>query len=432
MFRLKNKVIQNASWIIACRVIQALLGFVIFILMARYLGPSNYGLINYAASVVAFVIPVMQLGLNNILVQEIVNEPEREGEILGTALCMSFVSSLLCMAGVISFALIANRGETDTIIVMALYSTLLVCQSFELIQYWFQAKLLSKYTSVAMLAAYFVMSAYRIYLLVTGKSVFWFAVSSTLDYFIMAAAYLLTYKRLGQQPLKVSWEIASRLFGKGKYYILSNMMMTVFAQTDNIMLKFMGNSAATGYYSAAITCAGLTDFVFAAIIDSARPSILESKKSSREAYEHNLSRLYAVIIYLSLFQCLFMTLLAKPIVGILFGSEYEPSVMALQIVVWYNIFSYMGAVRNIWMLSEGKQSHLWKINLAGAFANVALNLVLIPPYGIYGAAVASLITQFFTNVVVSCILKPTRGNNRLMLRGTDPRLLVEILRDAMK
>lgn len=432
MFQLKNKVIKNASWIIVCRVIQSLLGFVISMLTARYLGPSNYGLINYAASVVAFVIPIMQLGLNNILVQEIVNAPEEEGEILGTALCMSFLSSLLCTMGTISFAMIANRGESDTILVVALYSILLVCQSFELIQYWFQAKLLSKYTSITMLAAYLVVSAYRIYLLATSKSVFWFAVSNAFDYFIIAVAYLLIYRKVGRQPLKVSRAMMPRLFSKGKYYILSNMMMAIFAQTDTIMLKFMGNSAAIGYYSAAITCAGLTSFVFAAIIDSARPSIFEAKKVSQESYEHDLSRLYSVIIYLSLLQSLFMTLFAKPIIGILYGGEYQPSILALQIVVWYTTFSYMGSVRNIWLLSEGKQNHLWKINLAGASANVVLNFALIPFYGIYGAAVASLITQFFTNVIVSFLFKPIQGNNKLMLAGIHPKRLMEVIRKVVK
>ena len=73
-----NKVAKNASWIIGCRIGQAILSLVINMLTARYLGPSNYGLITYAASLVAFVLPIAQLGFNNILVQEIVNDPENE------------------------------------------------------------------------------------------------------------------------------------------------------------------------------------------------------------------------------------------------------------------------------------------------------------------------------------------------------------------
>ena len=95
-----NKIAKNATWIIACKIVQSLLALVINMLTARYLGPSNYGLITYAASLVAFVVPLMQLGLTNILVQELVNRPEEEGKVIGTSTILSLVSSLACIAGV--------------------------------------------------------------------------------------------------------------------------------------------------------------------------------------------------------------------------------------------------------------------------------------------------------------------------------------------
>ena len=155
----ENQLINNAKWIIACKVVQSLIQLVVGMLSARYLGPSNYGLISYASSVVAFVIPVMQLGLQFTLVQEYVDNPEKEGQIAGTALAMNLLSAMACMVGVTSFAMIVNRGETDTIIVCALYSTSLFFQGIEMLQYWFQAKLLSKYSSLAMLCSYLVVSA---------------------------------------------------------------------------------------------------------------------------------------------------------------------------------------------------------------------------------------------------------------------------------
>ena len=122
---IKNKIFKNASWIIGCRILQAIFSLVITMLTARILGPDNYGLINYAASIVAFVLPIMQLGLNSILVMELVNSPNDEGEILGSSITMSVCSAFLSIAGVISFAFVANRNETETIIVCALYSILL-------------------------------------------------------------------------------------------------------------------------------------------------------------------------------------------------------------------------------------------------------------------------------------------------------------------
>ena len=416
----KNRVLKNASWIIGIQVVKSLLGLVISMLTARFLGPSNFGLINYAASIVAFVSPIMYLGLTGVLVQEIVNRPENEGKILGTAISLSFFSSLLCIGGVVAFVSIANRGERDTIIVCALYSILLIFQSLEMIVYWFQAKLLSKYSSLVSLIAYLIVSAYKIFLLAAKKSIYWFAVSNALDYMIIAVCLLIVYRKLGGQRLRFSFADAKRMLSKSRYYIISNMMITIFAQTDRIMLKLMIDDAATGYYSAAVTCAGMTGFIFSAIIDSFRPMIFDNKKTDERQYENNICRLYSIIIYLSLLQSVVITVFSKLIIHILYGSAYDPSINALRLIVWYTTFSYLGSVRNIWILAEDKQKYLWIINLSGAAANVLLNYFLIPVMGIMGAALASLITQIFTNVIIGFIIKPIRYNNTLMFRALNP------------
>lgn len=422
-----RKVVKNATWIIACKIVQSLLNLVVTMLTARYLGPSGYGLINYASSVVAFVSPIMQLGLNSVLVQEIVNHPEEEGKTLGSSLAASLLSSTFCIVGVVAFVSIANAGERTTLIVCALYSIQLIFSALELVQYWFQAKLKSKYTSLVMLAAYVVVSAYRIFLLVGGMSIYWFAVSQAVDYAVIAVALLCIYKKMGTQKLAFSWTVLKRVLKKSRYYIVSNLMIVIFAQTDRIMLKLMIDDAATGYYSAAVTCAGLTGFVFTAIIDSARPSIFENKKRG-VGFERSVTALYSVVIYLSLLQSLFISLFSPLIVKILYGSDYAQTVDVLRVVVWYTTFAYLGSVRNVWILAEGKEKYLWILNLSGALLNVALNAVLIPVWGVMGAAVASLITQVFTNVALNFIVWPMRRTNVLMLKALDPRLLIGMAR----
>lgn len=427
-----KRVIKNAGWLIGIQLIKSLLGMVISMLTARFLGPSNFGLINYAASIVSFVTPIMYLGLTGVLVQEIVNNPEEEGEILGTSIFMSLISSVLCISGVIVFSVLANSGEKDTIIVCALYSILLIFQSLEMIVYWFQAKLLSKYSSIVSLVAYIIVSGYKIYLLATHKSIYWFAVSNALDYMIIAVGAYIVYKKLGGADLKFDFRLAKRLFSKSRYYIVSNMMIAIFAQTDRIMLKLMIDDAATGYYSAAVACAGMTGFVFAAIIDSFRPMIFDDKKSNEKQYEKDMCRLYGIIVYLSLFQSAGITIFSGLIIKILYGAAYSSSINVLKLVVWYTTFSYLGSVRNIWILAENKQKYLWIINLSGALTNVLLNYILIPIMGVMGAALASLITQIFTNIIIGFIMKPIRHSNTLMLRSLNPKEMVSAVKFLLK
>jgi O-antigen/teichoic acid export membrane protein len=214
---------------------------------------------------------------------------------------------------------------------------------------------------------------------------------------------------------------------KSKFYIISGLMVTIFQNTDHVMLKLMLGQAENGYYTTAVTCAGLTTFVFAAIVDSARPAVLASRKESVQKFEHNMSRTYCVMIWLALAQSVAFTLLASPIVRILYGDEYLSAIPVLRVVVWYTSFSCMGSVRNIWILAEGKQSVLWIINLIGALMNVVLNFLLIPAWGTIGAAAASVFTQLFTNFVVGFLIPSIRDNNRLLLRGLNPKLLAEFL-----
>lgn len=427
-----NKVAKNATWIIACRIVQAVLALIINMLTARYLGPSNFGLITYAASLVAFVVPLMNLGFSSTLVQEVVNYPEREGKTMGTSIFLSLCSSLCCIIGLAAFVCIANHDEPVTILVCLLYSFVLFFQALDLMQYWFQAKYLSKYTSIVSLCAYAIVSAYKIFLLVTAKSVYWFAVSNAFDYALISISIIVIYMKLGGQKLSFSFALGKEMFSRSKHYILSAMMVTVFAQTDKIMIKLMINEAETGYYGAAVACAGMTSFVFTAIIDSFRPYVFEGQKIGDKAYQYRLTMLYSIIIYSSLAQSAFMTVFAGLIIRVLYGSAYLPAVSALRIVVWYTTFAYLGAVRNIWILANNLQKYLWKINLLGACANIALNAILIPVLGINGAAIASLVTQFFTNVLVGYIIKPIRPNNDIMLQGVKPSILYDAVKKVIR
>lgn len=427
---MKNRVLNNAGWIIGCKIVQSLINLVIGIITARYLGPSNYGIISYVASVVAFALPIMQLGLRQTLVKEFVHSPDQEGRILGTALVINVISSFFCVIGSVSFVALVNAGERETILVCALYSLSLIFQATEMTQYWFQAKLLSKYPSIASLGAYIVVALYKVYLLVTGKSVVWFALSNVLDYFLISIILMVIYQKIGKQRLSVDWRLGREMLSRSKYYILPSLMVMIFQHTDRIMIKLMMGETETGFYSAALTCVGVSGFVFSAVIDSARPVILELKKTKPELYEKRMIQLYSVITCISLAQSLAMTVLSKPIIHVLYGDQYAPAAGILCVAVWYITFSEYGSVRNIWILAEGEQKYLLWINASGALANVALNLIMIPIWGGIGAAIASLITQFFTNVIIGFIMKPIRRNNYLLLKSLNPKVLIGMLREV--
>lgn len=412
---------------IVSKLLQAIFAFIISLLTARYLGPSNFGLINYASSIVAFVFPIAQLGLNNTLVQDFTRNPEKEGQILGTSICMSTLSALLCMGGVISFAAIANMGNRETVLVVAIYSLNLLFQVLDLSQYWFQAKLLSKYPSIASLAAYVIVSLYKLFLLITKKNIYWFAASHALDYFMIAILLMVLYRKLGGQKLSCNLACGKRMLNKSKHYIISGLMVAIFSQTDKIMLNSMVGEASTGYYSAAVAIASVSAFVYTAIIDSFRPVIFAAQ-GNEERFRLSLKRVYCIVIWLSLLQSIVMTLFSDVFVYVLYGAEYAASSNILRIVVWFITFSYVGCIRNIWILAKNKHNLLWIINALGAAFNVALNWILIPYLGAIGASIASVFTQMFTNFILGFLLPPIREHNRILMQSLNPKIIFEMIK----
>lgn len=427
-----KKIASNAKWIIACKIVQSLLQLLIGMLSARYLGPANYGLMNYAKSVVSFAVPVTQLGLNATLVRELIDMPDREGEVLGTSLVISFISSLACVASVWMFTSVVNYGEAQTILVCVLYSVSLMFQAIELTQYWFQSKLESKYPSMMMLVSYVVVSAYKIFLLIAKKNIYWFAVVYSIEFGIIGLSLLGIYTYQKNQKLCFSVGMAKYLISRSYPYIFSSLMVTLFQNTDHVMLKMISGDAENGLYSAAITCSSVAAFVYAAIVDSMRPAILTSKKMKSDEYGQGISTLYCIIIYMALAQGVVFTLFAKQIIMILYGMDYIKTVPVLQALVWYISFANMGRIRNIWILAEGKQHLLWKINLLGALANIAVNAVLIPIWGALGAALASLMTQMFVNFFLGFMVKQLHEINRFMLRGLNPKYLCNLVKKYLK
>lgn len=413
---IKNKTVRNAGYLIVGKVVQMLFGLIVGLLTARYLGPSNYGLINYANAYIGFFAALCTLGINNVLVKEFVDHPGEEGKVIGTTLGLRAVSSILCSVTIIVISSILDAGEPTTILIVALSSVGMVFHIVETFNYWFQSRLESKVTAISTLIAYLVSAAYKIYLLATGKPVTYFALATSLDYLCLGILLYVQYRKHKGGKLCFSWQYGKRLFAKSRHFILSGMMISIYGQTDKLMLKQMISEAEIGYYATAVSLCGMWCFILSAIIDSVYPSIMEAAKAeNEELFRRRNVQLYAIVFYISVFVSICFTLLGEVAISILYGEAYLPAAMPLRIITWYTAFSYLGVARNAWVVAKERQKYLFSIYAASALANVILNYMLIPSMGAIGAAVASLVAQVFTTLVVPFFIKDMKENSMMIL-----------------
>lgn len=413
----KSKTLSNIGWILFGRLTYMILNFIVSLLSARYLGPSNYGLIGYAASYTTFFASICNLGINSIITKEFIDKPKEEGKIIGTSLVLKFISSLLSLITITGISFVVDYGEPITVWVVFLYSISIIFQIFETFKFWFQSKLESKYSEIAVTIAYIVMSIYKIILLATDKSVKWFAVSNSLEYLVVAALLVYIYNKKNGKKLIFSMEYAKNILKKSYHFIISGLMVAVYNSTDKFMLKQMLNESAVAYYTTANTLTSLSPILLNSIITSLTPGILQSYNESKEIYEQKNVQLYCLVFYISVVTSICTFLFAPLLIKILYGESYNGAINPLRILTWYTVFSYLGVARDPWIISENKQKYLKYIYISCAILNIILNSILIPYLGTSGAALASLITQFATVFVIPAFIRELRPNVKLMVNA---------------
>lgn len=411
----KSAVVKNAGWLISGKVIQMLINLLVGLISARYLGPGNYGLIGYAGAYTGFFASVCTLGINSVIVKELIDHPNREGEVLGTSLGLRAGSSILSALMIMAISSVLDAREPETRVVVALCSLGVVFNIFEVFNYWFHSRLQSKRTAIASLAGFSVTAVYRIVLLILGKPVTYFAFATSLDHLCVALILIYYYVREKGERLRFSWAYGRQLLGKSCHYILSGMMIAIYAQTDKIMLKHMIDDASIGFYSTAVSVCNVWCFVLAAIINSMNPVIMQAHKESRERFMRLNRILYCIIFYVSVCVSVLFTVFGKWIIWLLYGEAYLPAVYPLRVITWYTAFSYLGVARNVWIVSENKQKYLTPIYVSAAAVNIVLNLLCIPRWGATGAAAASLAAQIVTTLVTPFFMKEIRENSVMML-----------------
>ena len=200
-------------------------------------------------------------------------------------------------------------------------------------------------------------------------------------------------------------------------FIFSSVLVTIYAQTDKVMLKAMIDTTTVAYYSVAVTLAGAFAIIPSALIEGFRPEVMSLKFENEELYQKRLRQLYSLVFWLSGCYCVIITVFARPIILIVYGDKYLPAVPALSLIVWYSAFSYFGAVNNLYLVAENKTAWVQIITLFGAIFNIILNCIMIPRMSIVGAALATLLTQVLSNFILFLVIPPLRPCFKIMLQG---------------
>lgn len=391
------------------QIFQLILSFFVGLMTVRYLGPTNYGAITYIASYISFFSSICILGLDTVVVNRLVNYQDRDGEIIGTAIFLRSIVSIICM-GTLSFVIyIVDHGDGTLMKVAFLSGFELLFKAFGTIGFWYQYKLLSKKTAIADMVSFVIASAYRVWLLMAGKDIYWFAFYNSLIFLLAALIYVPMFRKDCENRIFVSREMSRDLLKSCVPYLISGVMVSLYTQVDRIMIKqILGSTTEVGYYAAAVTICNLIAFIPSSISLSSRPILMQMKRDHAVDYNKRVTQVLAAIIWFSIFYSLFVTIFAQKIITVLYGNAYIYGTTTLRLLVWCTIFENLTKIRDMWLIGENQSRWVTLFSLIGTITNIVANYFLIHQFGIEGAAIATVMTQALVTLVVPAVSEKTR------------------------
>lgn len=413
----KKKFFSNIGWLMGGKIVNMLLQFFVSLATARYLGPSNFGTINYVAAFVSFFSSIASLGLAVIVIKEIATDKYDNNEVIWTSIWLRFGTAVLSTISIIALMFITNRNDSMIVQIAFLESLSILFSSFDTINYYFQARLLSKWSSIAGVLAYVGMSLYRIYLLATNADIVWFAFATSTDMIFLTVFLMIFYIRIEGFHPKFNWQLGKRLLKQSYHYLIAGLITILYAQVDRIMLGNMLDKASVGYYSATLTISTLWSMIPTALIQSISPILYDAAEKDRTFYLRRLKQSYAVLFWMNAAYSIFVGVFAHWIILLLYGKDYLAGTTALRIVVWYYGLSTMSTLNQVYLANDGKNKYINLFCIAGLVTDVVLNFALIPIMGINGAAIATLITHIVIQIVMPYVFKETREIAVCIIRG---------------
>lgn len=399
----------NTSWLLGARAVQMIVALIVGAMVARYLGPQQYGIYNYVISFVGIFSVLSALGTNSILVKDILNNLDREMVLLGTGLTIRLAGSIIASLLII---LISFFTEDDNTIRWFLFLASLqtVVKSFEVVSLYFQSKVVSKFTVIAQLISLTIISLTKVYFVINNFPLSYFIYLFAIDSAIVSIVLIIFYQRLGKKigHWKYSMEISKSLLQRSWPLIFSGMLTTIYLKIDQVMLQHMMNETAVGLYAAAVKISEAWITIPWILSGSLFPALVNAQKEDPVLFRNRISQMYILLISVALSVIIPVCIFSELIIHFIFGNDYNGSFTTLQIHIFSSLFIFFGSISNRWLILENLQKY-WMINSAiGAVSNILFNLWLIPLYGIIGAAWSTLISYGLAYYLAYAIPKPTR------------------------
>ncbi len=428
-----QRILSNIVWLSLDKVLRLGVGAVVGVWIARYLGPSQFGLLNYATAFVVLFSPLGTLGLESIFIRDVIIEEEAERKrSLGTAFAMRCVGSLAGALLACVLILIIRPADTLAFILVAIAGAGLLFQTFDIIELWFHSQVKAKYSVYAKNTAFLILTAVRVALLLGSASLIAFAWAATAELALGAAGLVYMYHRRGERMR--SWTVnvsrAWRFLADSWPLAFTNLAVILYMRIGQVMIGSILSDREVGIYSVAVRLAEAWYFIPISIATSVFPSVIKAKLGDPLQYRKRLEVFYSMMSVISLTVAVVTFLFSNLIITLLFGRQYADAGPVLSVYIWASVPVFLNIASNQYLIAENRTTMALFRTVAGAVANILLNLYCIPRYGAIGAAMAALLAYCVT-LLSTGFAPDLRDQVRMMLQSLNPARAIAVFRKEL-
>jgi O-antigen/teichoic acid export membrane protein len=403
------KYFLNTSWMLGEQVLRLVAGLLVGIWVARYLGPAGFGMFSYVLAYTSIFSGIAKLGLDSIIIRDLVNWPELRDVYLGTAFWLKILGGVSVL-GLIILSLLISNNDSLTALYIIIIAAGFIFQSFEVVDFYFQSQVLVKFVSICKFIQLTISSLVKIYLVLTERDLLYFVIVSFCDQVTLALSLFIVYR----SKVKVSFytkfdkAIAKKLLNDSWPLILASLVIIIYMRIDQVMIKAILGDYEAGIYSSAVRLSEVWYFIPTLITASLFPAIVEAKQFSESLYYQRLQKLFTFLVWIAILLAVLVSTFSEWLIVLLFGDAYREASPILIVHIWTGVFVSMGVASSSWLVNESLQKIAFYRAFIGAIINIVLILLLIPRYGLIGVALATLFAQMAAALFFDIFLKQTR------------------------
>lgn len=396
----RNKVVKNVLWAVIGKVVTLLSTLFVGILVARYLGPEQYGLMNYVVSIVTLFSVFSTFGMTEIIIRELSRKDLPKEVILGTSFRLRIVLAMVALI-ILTIYLVLSNETAETVVMVIIYSSSLIFSCFDVIRHYFTSIVQNEYVVKSEIFRTLVGAIIKIVLLLVKAPLWAFVTALAIDFILLAGGYITAYRNEVGNIL--SWKFDSsfgkKLLSTSLPLVISGAAVIVYQRIDQVMIGKMLDNEQLGYFSTASSFLGVITFIPSIMIQTLAPILVRHRKENEEVYKVQAQKMMNITVWITIFVSCAISMLSYHIIKYTYGSAFLSAVPAMQILAFKAVGVALISVGGQLIIIENIHQLAFLRNIMSCVVCVIFNYLFIPQWGIIGSAWATIITVMFTGAL---------------------------------